>query len=129
MLSRQQIADLLGVDLADISLHSVVYGESDPPRRAMAGGTAPEHDEIVALFCLSFPPSYHRASDLLTDVAYTILMALRKTLLPRTDYLEGFASLQQRIVLHILNHQPFDIVDFILAKIEDVITDGMGVGR
>ena len=62
-------------------------------------------------------------------MAYTILMALRKTLLPRTGYPEGFTSLQQRIVLHILTHQPFDIVDFILAEIEDMITDGMGVGR
>ena len=26
-------------------------------------------------------------------------------------------------------HEPFDIADFILAEIEDVITDGMGVVR
>jgi hypothetical protein len=32
-------------------------------------------------------------------------------------------------VLHILTHQPFDIVDLLLAEIEDVITDGMGVAR
>jgi hypothetical protein len=32
-------------------------------------------------------------------------------------------------VLHILTHQPFDIIDLLLAKIEDVITDGMGVAR
>jgi hypothetical protein len=32
-------------------------------------------------------------------------------------------------VLHILNHRPFDIVDLLLAEIEDVITDGMGVVR
>jgi hypothetical protein len=32
-------------------------------------------------------------------------------------------------VLHILTHQPLDIVDLLLAKIEDVITDGMGVAR
>jgi hypothetical protein len=29
-------------------------------------------------------------------------------------------------VLHILTHQPFDIIDLLLAEIEDVITDGMG---
>jgi hypothetical protein len=54
-------------------------------------------------------------------------MALRKTLLPRSGYPEGFTGLQQRLVLHILTHQPFDIIDLLLAKIEDVITDGMGV--
>jgi hypothetical protein len=35
-------------------------------------------------------------------------MALRKTLLPRSGYPEGFTGLQQRLVLHILTHQPFD---------------------
>ena len=39
----------------------------------------------------------------------------------------GFTGLQQLLLLHILTHEPFDIVDFILAEIEDVITDGMGV--
>jgi hypothetical protein len=32
-------------------------------------------------------------------------------------------------VLHILTHQLFDIIDLLLAEIEDVITDGMGVFR
>ena len=36
---------------------------------------------------------------------------------------------QPLLLLHILTHEPFDIVDFILAEIEDVITDGMGVVR
>jgi hypothetical protein len=56
-------------------------------------------------------------------------MALRKTLLPWSGYPEGFTGLQQRLVLHILTHQPFDIVDLLLAEIEDVITDGMGLAR
>jgi hypothetical protein len=32
-------------------------------------------------------------------------------------------------VLYILTHQPFDIIDLLLAEIEDVITYGMGVAR
>ena len=56
-------------------------------------------------------------------------MALRRTLLPRSGYPEGFTGLQQLLLLHILTHEPFDIVDFIIAEIEDVITDGMGVVR
>jgi hypothetical protein len=32
-------------------------------------------------------------------------------------------------VLHILTHQPFDIIDLLLVEIEDVITDGMRVAR
>ena len=50
-------------------------------------------------------------------------------MLPRSGYPEGFTGLQQLLLLHILTHEPFDIVDFILAEIEDVITDGMGVVR
>ena len=61
--------------------------------------------------------------------AYAVHMALRRTLLPRSSYPEGFTGLQQLLLLHILTHEPFDIVDFILAEIEDVITDGMGVVR
>ena len=44
-------------------------------------------------------------------------------------YPEGFTSLQQLLLLHILTHEPFDIVDFILAEIDEVITNGMGVVR
>ena len=66
---------------------------------------------------------------MLTPEAYAIHMALRMTLLPRSGYPKGFIGLQQLLLLHILTHEPFDIVDFILAEIEDVIIDGMGVVR
>ena len=61
--------------------------------------------------------------------AYAVHMGLRRTLLPRSGYPEGFTGLQQLLLLHILTHELFDIVDFILAEIEDVITNGMGVVR
>ena len=32
-LSRATIAGILGVDLVDVSLHEMVYGDADPPRR------------------------------------------------------------------------------------------------
>ena len=42
-LSRATIAGILGVD---VSLHEMVYGDADPPRRAMIGGIAPSHEAI-----------------------------------------------------------------------------------
>ena len=45
-LSRVTIAGILGVDLVDVSLHEMVYGDADPPRRAMIGGIAPSHEAI-----------------------------------------------------------------------------------
>jgi hypothetical protein len=80
-LTKAQLAKILGMDLVDVSLHAAVYGDADPPRRVLVGGIAPTHEEISILFRQSFPISYQRAPDLLTDVAYAIHMALRKTLL------------------------------------------------
>jgi hypothetical protein len=45
-LSRATLAGILGVDLVDVSLHEMVYGDADPPRRAMIGGIAPSHEAI-----------------------------------------------------------------------------------
>jgi hypothetical protein len=49
-LTRAQLAEILGVDLVDVSLHAAVYGDADPPRRALVGGIAPTHEEISILF-------------------------------------------------------------------------------
>jgi hypothetical protein len=117
------------VDLVDVSLHAAVYGDANPPRRALVGRIAPTHEEISILFHQPFLVSYQRAPDLLTDEVYAIHMALMKTLLPRSGYPEGFTGLQQRLMLHILTHQSFDFIDLLLAEIEDVITYGMGVAR
>jgi hypothetical protein len=57
-LMRAQLAKILGVDLVDISLHTTVYGDADPPRRALVGGIAPTHEEISVLFRQPFPVSY-----------------------------------------------------------------------
>ena len=81
------------------------------------------------MFRSLFPASYPQAPDLLTDEAFTVHMALRRTLLPRSGYPEGFTVLQQQLLIHILRHEPFDIVDFILAEIEDAVRDEMGQGR
>jgi hypothetical protein len=57
-LTRAQLAEVLGVDLVDVSLHTAVYGDADPPRRALVGGIAPTHEEIYVLFHQPFPVSY-----------------------------------------------------------------------
>jgi len=128
-LSRATIAGILGVDLVDVSLHERVYGDADPPRRALIGGIAPSHEAISRCFHQPFPASYAKVPSLLTPEAYTVHLALRRTLLPRSGYVEGFTGLQQLLLLHILTHEPFNIVDFILAEIDDVITDGIGFSR
>jgi hypothetical protein len=81
-LMRAQLAKIPRVDLVDVSLHTTVYGDADPPHRALVGGIVPTHEEISILFHHPFSKSYQRAPDLLTDEVYAIHMVLRKTLLP-----------------------------------------------
>jgi hypothetical protein len=54
-LTRAQLAKVLRVDLVDVSLHATVYGDANPPRRALVGGIAPTHEEISVLFRQPFP--------------------------------------------------------------------------
>jgi hypothetical protein len=54
-LTRAQLAEILGVGLVDVSLHATVYGDVDPPHRALVGGIASTHEEISILFHQPFP--------------------------------------------------------------------------
>ena len=58
---------------------------------------------------------------MLTPQAKVIHFALRRSLLSRIDYGEAIISLQQWLILSILTHQRFDIVDLILCEIKDDI--------
>jgi len=42
---------------------------------------------------------------------------------------EVVTSIQQWLILHIMSHTPFDIVDFLLCEIQDSIADGLKAGR
>ena len=128
-LTRQTLGQLLGVDLHDTCLHEIVYGEADPPRRPLTGGVAPPFEEIRSLFAQPFTPDQPRVPALLTPAARTVHLALRRTLLPRSGYLEGFTSLQQTLLFYVMNGMQFDIVDIIICEMEDVITDGVGMMR
>ena len=57
-LTRAALAGILGVSQEDTSLHQLVYDLADPPRRALVGGTAPQHTIVNFLFRQPFPASY-----------------------------------------------------------------------
>ena len=65
----------------------------------------------------------------MTPKAYVIHYAMRKSLLPRVSYREGFTNLQQHLLRALLTRTQFCVVDFLIAEMEDVITDGMGSQR
>jgi hypothetical protein len=61
-LTRAHLAEILGVDLVDMSLHATIYGDVDPARGALVGGIAPTHEEISILFHqpFLFPTTVHQ---------------------------------------------------------------------
>ena len=65
----------------------------------------------------------------MTPVAHTIHLALRKSLLFRIGYNEGITTLQQWLLLYIMTGRGFDLVDFFICELEDVIMDGMTIHR
>jgi hypothetical protein len=54
---------------------------------------------------------------------------LRRSLLFRIGYNEGITALQQWLLLYIMTGRDFDLVDFFICELEDVIMDGMTVHR
>ena len=52
---------------------------------------------------------------------------MRRTILPREGYRDGFTRLQQWLLLHIMTQTRFDVWDLMLCEIEDAISDGFRV--
>jgi len=49
---------------------------------------------------------------------------MRKTLLPRPGYRDGFTRIQQWLIAHLIAQRPFDLWDLIVSEIEDTIAEG-----
>ena len=62
-------------------------------------------------------------------MAYVIHFALKRNLLFRIGYSEGITALQQWLLIYILGGLPFDIVDFFISELEDVIMEGLTSSR
>ena len=129
-LNRQSLARHLGVTLSDepYSLHFHTYGDADPPRRSKET-MFPSDKDVSILFQQPFLPGTPRVPSRLTPVAYVIHFALKRSLLFRIGYSEGITSLQQWLLIYILGGTQFDIVDFFICEIEDVIMEGLTSSR
>jgi hypothetical protein len=86
-LDRGDIARLLGVTIPDepSSLHFMSYGDAEPPRHAH-DMDFPSDEDVSILFQQPFLLGTLRTLDRLTPVAYTINLALRRSLLYRQGY-------------------------------------------
>ena len=73
------------------------------------GGNPLTHDEIAVCLIEGFTS---RVPSQMTPKAYVIHYALRKSLLPRVSYREGFTNLQQHLLRALLTRTQFCVVDF-----------------
>jgi len=49
---------------------------------------------------------------------------MRKTVIPRPSYRDGFTRIQQWLIAHLIAQRPFDLWDLIVSEIEDTIGEG-----
>ncbi|WVZ76680.1 hypothetical protein U9M48_024633 [Paspalum notatum var. saurae] len=53
----------------------------------------------------------------------------RRSLIPKAGFREGFTALRRAVLTRLTTFTDFDIVDIIVAEMEDVILDGMPTRR
>ena len=119
--TRARVAELLELQLHDTHLHSVVYGQLGPPRRAQQGGTAPSLEDVAPVFAPRFTA---RVTSQLRPMATVLYRIIGHTILPRAGARESVTSLQQRVLAALLRREWFCVLDLMLAEMEDVITIG-----
>jgi hypothetical protein len=127
-LTREGIAELLGVRLEDDSIHNLAFLDIEDSRRAHSS-VLPSDDEISFLFLQLFLPGTPRTSDRLTRKAYVVHYALRRSVLYRMGNVEFLTDVQQWLLMYVMAKRPFDIVDILISEVEDAIMDGMRMTR
>ena len=130
-LNRQSLARYLGVTLLEeepYSLHFHTYGDADPPHR-LKEPMFPSNEDVSVLFQPPFLPGTPRVPSRLTLVAYVIHFALKRSLLFRIGYSEGITAIQLWLLVYILGGLLFDIVNFFICELEDVIMEGLTSSR
>jgi hypothetical protein len=125
-LTREGIAELLQVDLHDDSIHYLANPDVEPPRRAHSP-VLPSDEENNFLFVPPFLPGTPRTPHRLICEAYVVHYALNRSVLYRMGNTESLTGMQQWLLMYVMAKRPFDIVDIMLAEIEDAIMDGMGM--
>ena len=87
------------------------------------GGEIPPVDFVAPCFRPPFGEGSSRTVGDLTRPAKILDFVLRKTLLPRTGYRDGFTRIQQWLVAHLISQTSFDLWDQIVSEIKDTISE------
>jgi hypothetical protein len=127
-IHASQIRQLFGFTESSTRLHSLCYGTSDPPRRPH-DGVAPATAHVVALFRPPFTDGSRRSPVDFTPAAKYLYQLMRWTLLPRMGYREATTHIQLWLLGALISHSEFDVVDFLICEIEDMVLDGLCARR
>jgi hypothetical protein len=103
-------------------IHKLCFPDAEPPRRAHTRVLPPVED-MRPCFRGDFGEGSIRIPTDMTSIARALDSIVRRTILPREGFREGFTRLQQWIVSHshLVRRVEFDIWDLMLLDIEDVI--------
>jgi hypothetical protein len=82
-----------GLTAYDTKIHELCYGSFGPPRRPH-GGELPQVDFVSPCFRLPFSEGSSRTVGSLTRPARILDFVMRKTLLLRPGYRDGFTMIQ-----------------------------------
>jgi len=121
-VTTQRAIEVLGLRASPTRIHQLCYGNFEPPRRPH-GGEIPPVDFVAPCFRPPFGEGSSRTVGDLTRPARILDFVLRKTLLPRTGYRDGFTRIQQWLVAHLISQTEFDLWDLIVSEIEDTISE------
>jgi len=121
-VTAQRAREVLGLRAYSTRIHQLCYGNVEPPRRPH-GGEIPLVDFVAPCFRPPFGEGSSRTVGDLTRPARILDFVLRKTLLPRTGYRDGFTRIQQWLVAHLISQTQFDLWDLIVSEIEDTISE------
>ena len=116
-LTRQQIAEALGVPLVERKVHELCYPLVYAPCRVLAGGMEPPVETVSIIFRQPFSPL--RRLKEMTQVSATLLLAFKKSLYRRARFGKAIIVMQQWLLALVLGHIEFDIVDLLICEWED----------
>jgi hypothetical protein len=93
-VSAQRAREIWGLRAYDTKIHELCYGNFEPPRRPH-GGALPPVDFVASCFRQPFGEGFSRTVGDLTRPAHILNFVMRKTLLHRPAYRDGFTRIHQ----------------------------------
>ena len=100
-MTAQRAREVLGLTASANSIHELCYGNFEPPRRPHSGALPPV-DFVAPCFRPPFGEGSSRTVGDLTCPARILDFMMRKTLLPKTGYKDGFTRIQQWLIAHLI---------------------------